>query len=191
MKTKKKILSIVAILGLILWDLSPLITLAEVNQPKDNNLPIAVNEAIQDNNLAEDLKSDTDWSLFDWDSDVILLSDKEEYNKKVNQLVDEGKSAEIEKVQVKQRKMSDDVVLDYYNVPKQIQKFVKDYRTVKSKEKVVAKQKLKSQIKSWSLTEDIDLMVNNSIDKELKSDQIIDLNSVEKLDLKKYFQRTI
>ena len=179
MKKKKPILSVVAIVSLLVMELSPLASAMAVNQPKVG-LDQPKVDVVKDIEVKENIP--TDWSEVNWNDSIVLPRDLEDYDKQVAELVDNGKVDEVKNLKVKNRKMSDKEVMEYYKVPGEIQDYVKDNSS--SKDKKTSSKILKTKIKSWMVSNKLIDFSNDKNEKEnLEMKNIIDLNKVEKLDL--------
>lgn len=67
------------------------------------------------------------WANVDWESEVILPSDAQDYQRQVDKLTAQNRAAEVSQLVLAKRKMSDAQVLDYYQVPADVRQAVGDY----------------------------------------------------------------
>jgi len=115
-----------------------------------------------------------DWSTVNFDDEVTLYADEEEYYRKVNELMNEGKRDEVKNLVKIKHKMSDEEALAAFNVPEEIRNFVRNYRDGK-----IDKENLNLLIRMYN--SDKGIVANN---KEEEKINIIDLDKQEKLNIK-------
>ncbi|MDO8499764.1 MAG: hypothetical protein Q7S66_03840 [bacterium] len=122
-----------------------------------------------------------DWSVTDWDAEVVTLPDMEAHQQKVDELARAGKAAEAAALRPAKRKMTDEAVLDYYGVPEAVRESVRDYKiSVEGKgeaEKQLMKESLKRRIKS--------LQPASAVVKTDTNTQVINVKNAPKLKIKK------
>ncbi|MFH1514362.1 MAG: CARDB domain-containing protein, partial [bacterium] len=148
MHPHKNILSVITILALVFLELIP--------------LGSAIAQPIQKDALkrSDSTTTSTDWSTVNFDQEIILPEDLEEFNRKVDELKNEGREDEIVNLSPQKRKMNDDYVLDYFNVPTEIRQ---------------------------NIQKDESSTVETPLKKELLEDpnNIIDLSTAPKLNIKR------
>lgn len=142
----------------------------------------------------EDAKRPTpDFSKIDWDQEVSLPQDEQDYKNKVEELVSQGKTADIAKVQKPIRHMGDSEVMAAYNIPTEIQAMVHQYRAQKSQALAQAGQSSASADLARQLAFDIKQFqdaqsgqqISNIVSQDTaSSSQSIDVSNVKKLDVK-------
>lgn len=69
-----------------------------------------------------------DWSEIDWDKEVVLPKDQEEFNTKLRELESRGRYTEVSQLKLKKRLWSDDEVMAHYQVPQEVRELVRGYR---------------------------------------------------------------
>ncbi|MFA6521879.1 MAG: hypothetical protein WCT53_05880, partial [Candidatus Gracilibacteria bacterium] len=94
--------------------------------------------------------ADPNWAEIDWDSEVVLPQDVEEYQKSVSDLVAHNKSGEVKNLKQKKHKLSEEGTMQHFRVPALVQKTVLQY-TKNGKTPVSNKEELKYKIKSLDL----------------------------------------
>ena len=116
----KKILSLILVCALLL-STAPVLQAAPKTQAKTNfsGLPAFP----EDQN-----RPPADWSTVDWTQSVILPTDQAKYKATSDKLFKEGKLKEITNLQPTAHTMSDDAVMNYYQVPLKVQALVRQYR---------------------------------------------------------------
>lgn len=94
-----------------------------------------------------------DWTQVDWDKQMVLEGDKEEYHRTLDRLEVQNKRREAGKLKLKTYRMSDDEVLQYYNVPLGVREAVFQYRNgVKSAKNAKQKMNYKKQLQAALLS---------------------------------------
>ncbi len=73
-------------------------------------------------------RTQVDWSAVNWNQEIILPRDEDDFYNRIEELTAQGREEEIERMELKKYKMSDDTVLDYYNVPLKVRDIVYEYR---------------------------------------------------------------
>ena len=114
----------------------------EVLQPKeasDNQLPP----------FPEDLaRKPFNWASVNWDGEVVLESDKIEYNRKLQTLAENGQADEALNLILPSRKFSDPEVMEYYKAPLPVRYLVNQYKekTAKADEnQIILEQEILKQ----------------------------------------------
>lgn len=124
-----------------------------------------------------------DWSKVDWDKQIVLERDKEKYYNEFNRLSAQNKRDEAMKVELKTYPMSDDEVLQYYNIPFGVREAVVKYRdAVKSAKGSRQKENYKKQLQTTLFSQGFGSTSDATTrQQDAQRNQIIDVSKVTPL----------
>ena len=117
MNTFKKYFAAYMIVSLLAWECVPLLSVHAV----DNN-----SVSTQQTNITEPYE--VNWGNVDWTGEIVLLEDKEEYERQVKELEYQQNNKALKSLEPVTHAMTSEEVLEYYNVPEDIREEVRAYR---------------------------------------------------------------
>lgn len=117
------------------------------------------------------------WSKVDWDREIVLEKDKEEYYNEINRLEAQNKSDEAMKLKLNTHRMSDDEVLQYYNIPLGVREAVIKYRdAIKFVKGIKQKENYKKQLQLTLISQGFSGAANAVRQQDAQKNQIIDVS---------------
>src|SRR3989338_2680063 len=136
MNTLKQTISTMLIISTVFLQLAPAVSVYAAEQgvqaptSTQNTLPEAeIQAAVQQ--LIQKPKpevSSTDWSIANWDEEVVLVTDLDAYNQQMKELDKKQQYDEMAKLKPAKHTLGDDVAMAYFGVPQEVQTLVHAYR---------------------------------------------------------------
>jgi len=141
MKHTRRIFSIVMVICVIFLEMAQALPAYAFDTVEINSDSLKkVDAQLTKETVKENAVTPTDWSKVNWDEEVVLLSDLDEYRDELDKLLEAGDLVVAKNLKPKKHKMSSDEALDNFAVPLDVKQVVSEYR---EKSSVFAGTKIK------------------------------------------------